>query len=141
MIVRRRWKDPYVHSVARGHDMVIQNTIRLRKTRMIEDNVTFEGIITVSLSTIDHVLKRNRVRMKQVFRAPFATERVKELRYQYVLVRSYRVHSQWTHTGFTVQIIFCTVLECLSVHKTIYLLLHREYQNWMPWKDSMNIYL
>lgn len=72
-------------------DMVAQNnTIRLREIqqRVVEDNVNFEGINAVSLATLDRVLKRNRVRMKQVYRVPFErnAERVKELRYQYVQV-------------------------------------------------------
>lgn len=70
-------------------DMVLQNNaIRLREIqqRVVQDNVNFEGINSVSLSTIDRVLQRNRIRMKQVYRVPFErnSERVKELRFQYV---------------------------------------------------------
>lgn len=76
-------------------DMVLQNNaIRLREIqeRVVEDNANFEGMNSVSLSTIDRVLKRNRLRMKQVYRVPFErnSERVKELRCQYVQVS---VHS------------------------------------------------
>lgn len=72
-------------------DMVRQNNaIRLREIqqRVVEDNVNFEGINSVSLSTIARVLHCNRVRMKQVYRVPFErnSERVKDLRYQYVQV-------------------------------------------------------
>lgn len=72
-------------------DMVRQNnTIRLREIqqKVIEDHVNFEGINSVSLSTIDRVLKRNRMRMKQLYRVPFErnSERVKEQRFQYVQV-------------------------------------------------------
>ena len=70
-------------------DMVRQNNaIRLYEIqqRIVEDNVHFEGINSVSLSTIDRVLQRNKIRMKQVYRVPFErnSERVKELRCQYV---------------------------------------------------------
>lgn len=72
-------------------DMVRQhNAIRLREIqqRVVEDNVNFEPINSVSLSTIARVLHRNRVRMKRVYRVPFErnSERVKDLRYQYVQV-------------------------------------------------------
>ena len=72
-------------------DMVRQNNaIRLHEIqqRIVEDNVDFEGINSVSLSTIDRLLQRNKIRMKQVYRVPFErnSERVKELRCQYVQV-------------------------------------------------------
>lgn len=77
-------------------DMVMQNNaIRLREIqqRVVEDNTNFEGINSVSLSTIDRVLQRNRVRTKQVYRVPFErnSERVKDQRFQYVQVS---VHSK-----------------------------------------------
>ncbi|XP_039606480.1 uncharacterized protein LOC120527295 [Polypterus senegalus] len=65
-------------------DMVRENnTIKLYE---FEDHVHFEGIDCVSLSTVDRVLKRNRLRMKQLYRAPFErnSDRVKEQRFQYV---------------------------------------------------------
>lgn len=63
-------------------DMVRQNNaIRLREIqqRVVEDNLNFEGINIVSLSTTAHVLHHIRVRMKQVYRVPFErnSERVK----------------------------------------------------------------
>ncbi|XP_031723080.1 uncharacterized protein LOC116394257 [Anarrhichthys ocellatus] len=69
--------------------MVLQdNLIRLREIqeRVIQDNTHFQGIDSVSISTIDRVLHRNRIRMKQVYRVPFErnSPRVKELRAQYV---------------------------------------------------------
>lgn len=47
-------------------------------SRVVEDNLNFKGINSVSLSTIDRVL--------QVYRVPFKrnSERVKDLRHQYV---------------------------------------------------------
>jgi hypothetical protein len=75
-------------------NMVLQNNlIRLREIqqRVEEDNVNFEGINSVSLSTIDRVLKRNLISLKQAYRVPFErnSERVKELRYQYVQVSNH----------------------------------------------------
>ncbi len=48
----------------------------------------FLNIDRVSFSTLDRVLRRNHLRMKQVYRVPFErnSERVKELRYNYVQV-------------------------------------------------------
>ncbi len=55
-------------------DMVRENNlIRLREIRdkVIADNVNFESIDDVSLATIDRVLRRQKMRMKQVYRVPF----------------------------------------------------------------------
>ncbi|RXN25040.1 receptor-type tyrosine- phosphatase U-like protein [Labeo rohita] len=55
-------------------DMVLENNlIRLREIRdkVIADNVNFESIDDVSLATIDRVLWRQKMRMKQVYRVPF----------------------------------------------------------------------
>lgn len=50
-------------------DMVIQsNTIRLREIQVTEDDVNFEVINPVSLSTTDHLLTCNRVTIEQVYR-------------------------------------------------------------------------
>ncbi|XP_067220390.1 uncharacterized protein [Chanodichthys erythropterus] len=64
------------------------NLIRLREIRdkVIADNVNFESIDDVSLATIDRVLRRQKMRMKQVYRVPFEcnSARHKDLRYEYV---------------------------------------------------------
>ncbi|XP_045916972.1 uncharacterized protein LOC123977946 [Micropterus dolomieu] len=64
------------------------NLIRLREIRdkVIADNVNFEGIDDVSLATIDRVLRRQKMRMQQVYRVPFErnSARHKDLRYEYV---------------------------------------------------------
>ncbi|XDV25977.1 hypothetical protein PO909_029798 [Leuciscus waleckii] len=70
-------------------DMVRENNaIKLSEIqqKIIEDHVNFEGINSVSLSTVDRVLKRNRLRMKPLYRVPFDrnSDRVKEQRFQYV---------------------------------------------------------
>ncbi len=72
--------------------MVVENNaIRLReiKSAIIEDNNIFENIQTVSISTIDRVLKRHQMNMKQLYTVPFEIncEIVKELCYQYVQVK------------------------------------------------------
>ena len=72
-------------------DMVRENNlIRLREIRdkVSADNVNFESIDDVSLATIDRVLRRQKMRMKQVYRVPFErnSARHKDLRYEYVQV-------------------------------------------------------
>lgn len=54
-------------------DMVRENNaIKLSEIQqIIEDHVNFEGINSVSLSTVDRVLKHNRLHMKQLYRVPF----------------------------------------------------------------------
>lgn len=74
-------------------DMVRENNaIKLSEIQqIIEDHVNFEGINSVSLSTVDRVLKHNRLHMKQLYRVPFDRnlDRVKEQRFQYVQVGIY----------------------------------------------------
>ncbi|CAL9699122.1 unnamed protein product [Knipowitschia caucasica] len=64
------------------------NAIRLREIQssVIEDDNIFGNIEFVSISTIDRVLRRNEMRMKQLYKVPFqrSSERVKETRHQYV---------------------------------------------------------
>lgn len=66
------------------------NLIRLREIRekVIGDNVNFQGIDNVTLATIDRVLRRQKMRMKQVYRVPFQrnSAQQKDLRYEYVQV-------------------------------------------------------
>ncbi|KAL7839610.1 hypothetical protein SRHO_G00262680 [Serrasalmus rhombeus] len=72
-------------------EMVIaNNAIRLREIQsaIIDKHDIFENIQSVSISTIDRVLRKNQMRMKQLYRVPSERngDRVKELRYQYVQV-------------------------------------------------------
>ncbi|XP_016313101.1 uncharacterized protein LOC107666353 [Sinocyclocheilus anshuiensis] len=68
--------------------VIANNSIRLREIQsaIINDNNVFANINSVSISTIDRVLKRHQMTMKQLYKVPFErnSERVKELRYQYV---------------------------------------------------------
>ncbi len=69
-------------------NMVLENnaiTLRQIQRKIIENNDMFQNIDRVSLY---RVLRRNHLRMKQVYRVPFErnSERVKELRYNYVQV-------------------------------------------------------
>ncbi len=70
--------------------VIANNSIRLREIQsaIINDNNVFANINSVSISTIDRVLKRHQMTMKQLYKVPFErnSERVKELRYQYVQV-------------------------------------------------------
>ena len=72
-------------------DMVVQNnTLHLKEIqqRITQDNQLFHNIHQCSLSTIARVLRRNAIRMKQVYKVPFERNsvRVKELRFQFVQV-------------------------------------------------------
>lgn len=72
--------------------MVIRNNgIKLTEIqdRVLADNVTFANIHSVSI-TISRVLKKHQVRIKQLYAVPFErnSEHVKQLRNQYVQVRS-----------------------------------------------------
>lgn len=70
--------------------VIANNSIRLREIQsaIINDNNVFANINSVSISTIDRVLKRHQMTMKQLYKVPFErnSERVKALRYQYVQV-------------------------------------------------------
>ncbi|XP_078029674.1 uncharacterized protein LOC144466487 [Epinephelus lanceolatus] len=68
--------------------VMANNAITLREIRntIIQDNLIFQNINTISISTIDRVLKKHEMSMKQLYRVPFErnSDRVKELRFQYV---------------------------------------------------------
>ncbi|RXN23239.1 hypothetical protein ROHU_023054 [Labeo rohita] len=68
--------------------VIANNAITLRQIRnaILLDNVIFQNINSISISTIDRVLKKHQMTMKQIYRVPFErnSDRVKELRYQYV---------------------------------------------------------
>ncbi|KAL2085709.1 hypothetical protein ACEWY4_019029 [Coilia grayii] len=68
--------------------VIANNAIRLREIQsaVIEDGNVFGNIESVSVATIDRVLKRNEMRMKQLYNVPFERngERLKEIRHQYV---------------------------------------------------------
>ncbi|XP_049914950.1 uncharacterized protein LOC126399166 [Epinephelus moara] len=68
--------------------VLANNVITLRQIRdaVIADQHIFQNIATVSLSTVDRVLQRSSIRMKQVYRVPFErnTARIKEIRHDYV---------------------------------------------------------
>lgn len=73
-------------------NIVVENnaiTLREIQTTILQDNDTFANIQTVSISTIDRVLKKQHMRMKQLYTVPFERngERVKELRYHFVQVQ------------------------------------------------------
>ncbi len=68
--------------------VIANNSIRLREIQsaVIKDNNVFANKNYVIISTIDRVLKIHQMTMKQLYKVLFErnTERVKELRYQYV---------------------------------------------------------
>ncbi|XP_045560151.1 uncharacterized protein [Salmo salar] len=70
-------------------NLVLENDeIRLREiqSHIIQDNTIFNNIQRVSLSTLAHILKRNQIRMKQLYKVPFErnSQRNKEVRRAYV---------------------------------------------------------
>ncbi len=71
--------------------VIANNAIRLREIQsaVIEDDNIFGNIESVSIATIDRVLRRNEMRMKQLYNVPFErnSDRVKEIRHQYVQVK------------------------------------------------------
>jgi hypothetical protein len=52
------------------------------------DSTIFQNFNRVSLSALSHLLKHNRIRMRQLYRVPFKrnADLVKQLRYEYVQV-------------------------------------------------------
>ncbi|KAK0151589.1 hypothetical protein N1851_007110 [Merluccius polli] len=83
-------------------DMVVaNNAIKLREiqTAVIADQGTFQNINSVSVSTINRVLKKNHLAMKQLYRVPFQrnSEMVKEARFQYVQ-RIMELEAEGPHT-------------------------------------------
>lgn len=63
-------------------------TLKQIRTKVIEDQDIFRELNAVGLATLDRVLKRNSLRMKQVYHVPFNrnSDRVKGLRRDYVQV-------------------------------------------------------
>ena len=99
--------------------VVANNSITLReiRTTILEDNAgIFQNVNAVSISTIDRVLIKNQMSMKQLYRVPFErnSERTKELRYQYVQVK------QWC----ALRLVYCTVL-CVVYHYDLLAVEHR----------------
>lgn len=97
-------------------NMVLSNnaiTLREIQSAILEDNGIFQNINSVSISTIDRVLKRHQMTMKQLYKVPFERncDRVKELRYQYVQVK------QWC----ALHLVYCTVL-WVFLHYGLYIL-------------------
>jgi hypothetical protein len=76
--------------------VIANNCIRLRELQdqIMADNTILQNVNRVSLSALSHLLKHNRVRMRQLYRVPFEriSDRVKQLRYEYVQV-SYTILS------------------------------------------------
>ncbi|XP_047676533.1 uncharacterized protein LOC113637723 [Tachysurus fulvidraco] len=70
-------------------NLVLENNeIRLQEiqSHIIQDNTLFSNIQRVSLSTLARILKRNQIRMKQLYKMPFErnSQRNKEFRQAYV---------------------------------------------------------
>ena len=83
--------------------VLANNAIRLRETqaKIIEDQIIFQNVNQVSLSTIARILKAHQVQMKQMYRVPFErnSERVKQLRHEYVEVCIVHFSTLMLHTA------------------------------------------
>ena len=88
--------------------VLANNAIRLREiqAKIIEDQIIFQNVNQVSLSTIARILKAHQVQMKQMYRVPFErnSERVKQLRHEYVEVCIVHFSTLMLHTA---HITFC----------------------------------
>ena len=83
--------------------VLANNAIRLREiqAKIIEDQIIFQNVNQVSLSTIACILKAHQVQMKQMYRVPFErnSERVKQLRHEYVEVCIVHFSTLMLHTA------------------------------------------
>ncbi len=71
--------------------VIADNEVKLKdiQSRVVENNLVFGNIAAISITSISRTLAKHRVRMKQLYKVPFErnSERIKELRRQYVQVR------------------------------------------------------
>ncbi len=70
--------------------VIADNAIKLREiqARIVQNNLVFQDVESISLATIARALNKHRIWMKQLYTVPFErnSKRVKELRHQYVQV-------------------------------------------------------
>src|SRR4029434_2834156 len=66
-----RWNELRMKQVYRVPFERNSVTIKQIKSAITDDQAMFQNIDTVSLATVDRVLRRNELRMKQVYRVPF----------------------------------------------------------------------
>ena len=70
--------------------VLANNAIKLREIQanIISGHAIFSNVHQVSLSTLACILRRNQVKMKQLYQMPFErnSERVKQLRHEYAEV-------------------------------------------------------
>ncbi len=99
--------------------VIADNEVKLKdiQSRVVENNLVFGNIAAISISSISLTLAKHRVQMKQLYKVPFErnSERIKELRRQYVQVRL-------CNTVITVHYI-----ECFAVNFSINLEYSRTY--------------
>jgi len=102
--------------------VIANNSIRLREIQsaIINDNNVFANINSVSISTIDRVLKRHQMTMKQLYKVPFErnSERVKGLRYQYVQVNHWCALSELSCFSKMPALLYCKYQK--PIRKNIY---------------------
>ena len=90
--------------------VLANNAIRLREIQanIIGDHDIFHDVNQVSISTLARILTKNQVMMKQIYRVPFErnSERVKQLRHEYVEVCIVHFSTLMLHTFLHVNVLY-----------------------------------
>lgn len=97
--------------------VLANNAIRIREIREhILNNDTIFNINAVSLSTIQRILQRHRVTMKQLYKVPFErnSDRVKNMRHDFVEVCMQHYFQYFRRTIFTQLYILLSVTESIG---------------------------
>lgn len=93
--------------------VLANNAIRIREIRehILNNDTIFNNINAVSLSTIQRILQRHRVTMKQLYKVPFErnSDRVKNMRHDFVEVCMQHYFQYFRHTIFTYLYILLSV--------------------------------
>ena len=100
--------------------VLVDNAIRIREIReLILNNDTIFNINAVSLSTIQHILQRHRVTMKQLYKVSF--ERNSDS----------QEYATWLCRGMYATLL--PVLQTYHIYSSVYpFVWYRDYWRWMP---------
>ncbi len=98
--------------------VLANNAIRIREIseHILNNDTIFNNINAVSLSTIQRILQRHQVTMKQLYKVPFErnSDRVKNLRQDFVEVCMQHYFQYFRHTIFTHLYILLSVTESIG---------------------------
>lgn len=101
--------------------VLANNAIRIREIRehILNNDTIFNNINAVSLSTIQRILQRHRVTMKQLYKVPF--ERNSDS----------QEYATWLCRGMYATLL--PVLQTYHIYSSVYpFVCYREYWSWMP---------